>query len=227
MRAQLLVSIVDSISACHAEDRGSIPRREARLFAAAERLVQKFLVQPEVAEGAPLRSQPEPEEMRWPGIDPGSTAWKAAMLTTIPPTQAADVGFGGQKRTLEAHEGCSSRNVGNVTSARGEGLRARLLVSIVDSISACHAADRGSIPRRGGPALCCRRTARPKFLVQPEVAEGVPLRSQPEPEEMRWPGIEPGSTAWKAAMLTTIPPTQAADVGFGGQKRRSKRTSHP
>ncbi|RXN35923.1 hypothetical protein ROHU_003401 [Labeo rohita] len=54
------------------------------------------------------RSQKEfrfdPEEMRWPGIEPGSTAWKAAMLTTIPPTQAADVGFGGQKRTLEAHE---------------------------------------------------------------------------------------------------------------------------
>ncbi len=24
---------------------------------------------------------------------------------------------------------------------------------------------------------------------------------------MRWPGIEPGSTAWKAAMLATIPPT--------------------
>ena len=24
---------------------------------------------------------------------------------------------------------------------------------------------------------------------------------------VRWPGIEPGSTAWKAAMLTTIPPT--------------------
>ena len=23
---------------------------------------------------------------------------------------------------------------------------------------------------------------------------------------MHWPGIEPGSTAWKAAMLTTIPP---------------------
>ena len=29
---------------------------------------------------------------------------------------------------------------------------------------------------------------------------------------MRWPGIEPGSTAWKAAMLTTIPPTHGADV---------------
>lgn len=25
--------------------------------------------------------------------------------------------------------------------------------------------------------------------------------------ELRWPGIEPGSTAWKAAMLTTIPPS--------------------
>ena len=26
---------------------------------------------------------------------------------------------------------------------------------------------------------------------------------------MRWPGVEPGSTAWKAAMLTAIPPTLA------------------
>ena len=25
--------------------------------------------------------------------------------------------------------------------------------------------------------------------------------------KLRWPGIEPGSTAWKAAMLTIIPPT--------------------
>ena len=24
---------------------------------------------------------------------------------------------------------------------------------------------------------------------------------------MHWPGIEPGSTAWEAAILTTIPPT--------------------
>ena len=24
---------------------------------------------------------------------------------------------------------------------------------------------------------------------------------------MRWPGIEPGSTAWKATMLTITPPT--------------------
>ena len=26
---------------------------------------------------------------------------------------------------------------------------------------------------------------------------------------MRWPGVEPGSTAWKAAMLTVTPPTRA------------------
>ena len=28
---------------------------------------------------------------------------------------------------------------------------------------------------------------------------------------LRRPGIEPGSTAWKAAMLTTIPPTRYMD----------------
>ena len=29
---------------------------------------------------------------------------------------------------------------------------------------------------------------------------------------LRWPGVEPGSTAWKAAMLTAIPPT--LDVNY-------------
>ena len=29
-----------------------------------------------------------------------------------------------------------------------------------------------------------------------------------EKSQLRRPGIEPGSTAWKAAMLTIIPPTQ-------------------
>ena len=29
---------------------------------------------------------------------------------------------------------------------------------------------------------------------------------------MRWPGIEPGSTAWKAGMLTTIPPSLAPSL---------------
>ena len=27
-------------------------------------------------------------------------------------------------------------------------------------------------------------------------------------KKVRWPGIEPGSTAWKATMLTFTPPTQ-------------------
>lgn len=37
----------------------------------------------------------------------------------------------------------------------------------------------------------------------------MPLGSGPWQKggSLRWPGIEPGSTAWKAAMLTTIPPT--------------------
>ena len=31
---------------------------------------------------------------------------------------------------------------------------------------------------------------------------------------MRRPGIEPGSTAWKAAMLTTIPPTHSTNFSI-------------
>ena len=45
---------------------------------------------------------------------------------------------------------------------------------------------------------------------------------------MRWPGIEPGSTAWKAAMLTTIPPTLCCHGGvegsyFNGELERRKK----
>ena len=32
--------------------------------------------------------------------------------------------------------------------------------------------------------------------------------------KMRQPGIEPGSTAWKAAMLTTIPLTLDEDIKY-------------
>ena len=60
--------------------------------------------------------------------------------------------------------------------------------------------------------------------MQPEVTEGVLLQHQPEPKEMRWPGIEPGSTAWKAAMLTTIPPTQSATCAVT-KKARSARVA--
>ena len=34
-----------------------------------------------------------------------------------------------------------------------------------------------------------------------------PVENSGRKYRMRRPGIEPGSTAWKAAMLTTIPPT--------------------
>ncbi len=46
--------------------------------------------------------------------------------------------------------------------AGGKALHAQLLVSIVDSISACHAEDRGSIPRRGELVIFCCRTTHPK-----------------------------------------------------------------
>ena len=36
-------------------------------------------------------------------------------------------------------------------------------------------------------------------------------------KSLRWPGIEPGSTAWKAAMLTTIPPTLWWFLTFEGR----------
>lgn len=41
-----------------------------------------------------------------------------------------------------------------------------------------------------------------------QVQQGIILDAGRRKAGMRWPGIEPGSTAWKAAMLTTIPPTQ-------------------
>lgn len=45
---------------------------------------------------------------------------------------------------------------------------------------------------------------------------------------MRQPGIEPGSTAWKAAMLTTIPLTLVIFKGwvsFSDEKKESKSTT--
>ena len=35
----------------------------------------------------------------------------------------------------------------------------------------------------------------------------VDFEEEKKKKKLRRPGIEPGSTAWKAAMLTTIPPT--------------------
>ena len=35
-------------------------------------------------------------------------------------------------------------------------------------------------------------------------------------KSLRWPGVEPGSTAWKAAMLTAIPPTLVPSLKLFG-----------
>jgi hypothetical protein len=59
------------------------------------------------------------------------------------------------------------------------------------------------------------------------VAEGMGQRRK----KMRRPGIEPGSTAWKAAMLTIIPPTLAhltdgqPFTQFGISKEESQSTA--
>ena len=35
----------------------------------------------------------------------------------------------------------------------------------------------------------------------------IPTKKKKKKKFMRWPGVEPGSTAWKATMLTVTPPT--------------------
>ena len=37
------------------------------------------------------------------------------------------------------------------------------------------------------------------------------LNSKQKENEVRWPGVEPGSAAWKATMLTVTPPTLRYD----------------
>src|SRR4029434_8753967 len=56
----------------------------------------------------------------------------------------------------------------------------KLLVSIVDSIPACHAGDRGSIPRRGDSAC-------PFIFLRPWVES----KKGQEESYLHWPGIEP------------------------------------
>ena len=42
-------------------------------------------------------------------------------------------------------------------------------------------------------------------------------------KSVRWPGIEPGSTAWKATMLTITPPSHSEfSFDFNGHKAMAK-----
>ena len=58
------------------------------------------------------------------------------------------------------------------------------------------------------------------FLFETVLQNDLNCRARCLPEEInknkmvRRPGIEPGSTAWKAAMLTTIPPTPQENTSF-------------
>ncbi len=92
-----------------------------------------------------------------------------------------------------------------------------LLVSIVDSISACHAEDLGSIPRRGELALFCYRTTHPKVSGAARCHKRSSESTSAQALWNDWLEIEAGSTAWKAAMLATIPPMHLVDAGLHSQ----------
>ena len=42
-------------------------------------------------------------------------------------------------------------------------------------------------------------------------------------KSMRWPGIEPGSNAWKASMLTITPPTLESDPVYFEYNSRPRK----
>ena len=56
--------------------------------------------------------------------------------------------------------------------------------------------------RNYGRRECVRIQAKPSEMMSFESTT-----SQIRQKVLRWPGIVPGATAWKAAMLTGIPPT--------------------
>ena len=70
----------------------------------------------------------------------------------------------------------------------------KLLVSIVDSIPACHAGDRGSIPRRGESACLF-------IFLRPWAESRKGQLHWPAAALLHWPGIEPRPPAWQARIL--------------------------
>src|SRR4029434_10786683 len=111
----LLCSIVDSSPAGHAGDRGSIPRRgeSACLF---------IFLRPWAESRKGQLHWPEAALLHLPGIEPRPPLWQARILL-----------MGQQRRMVEKRE----------TPKGPRNEQDKLLVSIVDSIPACHAGDRG------------------------------------------------------------------------------------
>ena len=84
---------------------------------------------------------------------------------------------------------------GTETTGFGD-LQASLHLESFCSVNVFHRLDLGGSPHRWN--------AMTGFEICPgPQGSGAPQNTS----ALRWPGIEPGSTAWKAAMLTTIPPT--------------------
>src|SRR4029434_7095714 len=65
---------------------------------------------------------------------------------------------------------------------------------MVDIIPACHAGDRGSIPRRG-------ESARPFIFLRPWAESRKGQLHWPEAALLHWPGIEPSPPLWQARIL--------------------------
>ncbi|RXN09307.1 hypothetical protein ROHU_011128 [Labeo rohita] len=85
----------------------------------------------------------------------------------------------------------------------------------------------GSIRRQGDLALCCRQMARPKVFGAARGHRRSSASTSARAKGNALAGIKPQSTAWKAAILTTIPPMQAVDADFRGQKRSLKAHESP
>ena len=119
--------------------------------------------------------------LRWPGIEPGSTAWKAAMLATIPPTHAL---------LLSKVCRCSMRDKVMKESVW------QLFIIFLDT----HQFPNLHEP---WPVNFCPLLVLLGHMID-TLKWWVTL--------LHWPGIEPGSTAWEAAMLSTIPPMHVKTV---------------
>src|SRR4029434_10168864 len=83
--------------------------------------------------------------------------------------------------------------------------------NILESIPACQAGDRDSIPRRGDSAC-------PFIFLLPWVES----KKGQEESQLHWPGIEPGPPAWQARILP-LNPQCAPHTEKNGRKRETTK----
>ncbi|KFD48422.1 hypothetical protein M513_10722 [Trichuris suis] len=114
-------------------------------------------------------------ELRRPGVEPGSSAWKATMLTATPSTRW-DSPYG---QFLSKH--CKP-----MTNPRFCDRKRPIIIR-----------------RSYYTSLRCLTTRALMWLQ----GERHHVAARPD-SELRRPGVEPGSIAWKATMLTATPSTR-------------------